>query len=181
MVVPNALPFDSGQFTRSEDRYSKSKVVYVAGKSHIPDIGLIGEFDSSLTICGVDYKLSNQKYSVVEDHLPLHEYMSLYDGHQVAIAPLVNTKFNRCKSNLKLLEAGAKGIPLFASEVLPYYNNTDMKVIKYVPDYMFKEHISRYSNQSLIELGEETAEHVRKHYSLVDANLLRKQLFESFQ
>jgi hypothetical protein len=39
---------------------------------------------------------------------------------QIGLAPLRNTQFNRCKSPLKALEYGARGIPVIASNVEPY-------------------------------------------------------------
>jgi glycosyltransferase involved in cell wall biosynthesis len=45
----------------------------------------------------------------------------------VALAPLENSLFNRCKSNIKLLEYGISGVPVVASGVGPYdyyYNNS---------------------------------------------------------
>lgn len=39
---------------------------------------------------------------------------------QIGLAPLANTQFNRCKSDLKALEYGARGIPVIASDVEPY-------------------------------------------------------------
>lgn len=38
----------------------------------------------------------------------------------IAIAPLVDTPFNRCKSALKLMEYGALGLPVIASAITPY-------------------------------------------------------------
>lgn len=38
----------------------------------------------------------------------------------IGLAPLANTQFNRCKSPLKALEYGARGIPVIASDVEPY-------------------------------------------------------------
>lgn len=38
----------------------------------------------------------------------------------VGLAPLANTQFNRCKSDVKALEYGARGIPVIASDVEPY-------------------------------------------------------------
>jgi hypothetical protein len=45
---------------------------------------------------------------------------------QLVIAPLMDNTFNRCKSNIKLLESWALGIPVYAQN-LPCYNKyTDM-------------------------------------------------------
>lgn len=39
---------------------------------------------------------------------------------QAIVAPLIDNEFNRCKSNIKYLECCASGIPLYASNVIPY-------------------------------------------------------------
>lgn len=40
----------------------------------------------------------------------------------IAVAPLEDSLFNRCKSNIKLLEYGIAGVPVVASSVGPYYD-----------------------------------------------------------
>jgi glycosyltransferase involved in cell wall biosynthesis len=39
----------------------------------------------------------------------------------IGLAPLENSAFNRCKSDLRLMEMGALGVPYVASKVAPYY------------------------------------------------------------
>jgi glycosyltransferase involved in cell wall biosynthesis len=41
----------------------------------------------------------------------------------IAIAPLEDNLFNRCKSNLRLLEYGAMSWPVVCSDVYPYQTN----------------------------------------------------------
>ena len=41
---------------------------------------------------------------------------------QAVVAPIKDMEFNRCKSHIKFLECCASGIPLFASNTLPYSN-----------------------------------------------------------
>ena len=36
------------------------------------------------------------------------------------VAPVIDCEFNRCKSNIKYLECCATGLPLFASDIVPY-------------------------------------------------------------
>ena len=50
-----------------------------------------------------------------------------FDGYQtrisqfdIGVAPLRYTKFNTCKSDLRLLEYGAWGVPYVASDITPY-------------------------------------------------------------
>jgi len=52
--------------------------------------------------------------------VPFQEYPQYLANFDVGIAPIVNSSFNRGKSNLKILETGAHGIPAVASKVAPY-------------------------------------------------------------
>jgi len=45
---------------------------------------------------------------------------SLRESWQIAVAPLRDTPFNRCKSDLKFLEYSALGLPGIFSDVVPY-------------------------------------------------------------
>ena len=53
--------------------------------------------------------------------VPFREYPRVLSAFDVALAPLKNDVFNRCKSDLRLLEHGAWGTPYVASKVAPYY------------------------------------------------------------
>lgn len=49
----------------------------------------------------------------------------------ILIAPLLDTEFNRCKSDLKLLEAASMGVPVLASDVYPFsYSRVFAKLVK---------------------------------------------------
>ena len=51
---------------------------------------------------------------------PVENYGGVYNEIDVALVPLRNTKFNRCKSELKLVEAGTMGKAVIVSDVYPY-------------------------------------------------------------
>ena len=192
VVIPNGLPFDRGQFTKSEDKYSSSSVVYVAGASHRHDSRMMGEnaFGNALTLAGYEEKhpewIEMKKYfpkALYKGALPAQSYMSLYDGHKIAVAPLVEDSFNVCKSNLKVLEAGAKGLPIICSPTLPYLNLVDKDVV------LFAESPSdwTYLHDKLIkdpvfyqDCAEKLASHVRDNYTLDKFNEIRQQIFDSF-
>jgi hypothetical protein len=57
---------------------------------------------------------------VILDPVHFWDYPQLLSQFDIGLAPLSNTLFNRCKSELKLLEYGAWGIPYVASKVAPY-------------------------------------------------------------
>lgn len=50
----------------------------------------------------------------------IYSYVGGYNFIDVCLAPLRDTTFNRCKSELKIIEAAAMGKPIIASDVYPY-------------------------------------------------------------
>lgn len=187
-IVPNALPFDEDQFTYNSAELEYD-IVYVGSVTHEHDLALVhGCFDHvSVKMCGVaDNPIWERIMKAMPSarpfsFAPLDEYMSLYDGSRVAIAPLENNRFNACKSNLKVLEAGAKGIPIIVSKVHPYLNQIDEDVVIYAG---IKESWIAQMNKLLrdpvyyAEKSQQLSEHVREHYSLRKVNQLRKQIIE---
>ena len=192
VVVPNGLPFDKGQFTRSGDILSQSLLVYVAGASHRNDSKMMGEgaFGNSLTLAG--YEENHPEWKKIKSYFPeakykmpkkSETYMTLYDGHKVAVAPLVEDGFNICKSNLKVLEAGAKGIPIICSPSLPYLNIKDKDVVLFAEDpsqWTYLADKLRKDSSFYVECATQLATHVREHYQLSESNKIRQQVFDSF-
>lgn len=204
VVIRNALPFDTGQFTLSDNRNTDTPLIWAGGASHYSDLSLVANSfeDELLTIAGYEVhnnapmgsglQLASNEWKKVQRRLPnaqykpaihnLGEYMTVYDGHAIAIAPLVDNDFNSCKSNLKILEAGAKGLPIICSKVLPYYNPVDANVVFYAESRAewHYEVVKLLRNPNYAEdRGLMLAEHVRTHYNLEDANELRRQVIES--
>lgn len=50
----------------------------------------------------------------------IEQYPELLAGFDIGLIPLVDNRFNRCKSDLKFLEYGMIGLPTIASKVAPY-------------------------------------------------------------
>lgn len=192
IVVPNALPYDTDQFTKSTDFTSKSPITWCGGASHYQDLKLIQNIPviDKITFCGynpddtewIKIKLDHPK-AIYQNQVGLDNYMRGYDGHKLAIAPLTDSVFNNCKSNLKVLEAGAKGIPIICSPVDPYYNSVDKEAVIYADN---KTEWHSQINKMLVykdyreDMGQKLAEHVRLNYNLADSNELRRQVLESF-
>lgn len=207
VVIRNALPFDKSQFTLSTDKSSGTPVVWAGGASHADDLQVVTwamEDYSLLTLAGYENidkvakgthkEMSAQEWLKIKNTFEgvnlvpavadIKNYMQVYDTHRLAIAPLIDNEFNRCKSNLKILEAGAKGIPIICSKVLPYFNPIDEPFVDYASKtWEWEQELNRYiKNPSYCEdRGLALAEHVRLHYNLDDANELRRQVYESLK
>lgn len=68
--------------------------------------------------------LTQAKKIEVYPGVPILNYPSQIEHLQLqaVVAPIIDMEFNRCKSHIKYLECCASGIPLFASNMLPYSN-----------------------------------------------------------
>lgn len=193
VIVPNALPFDEGQFKRAPgDRWGRSLFVYAAGASHADDIiAFKNAFNEpTVTIAGVQD--GHEEWERCLSAIPqakrkpvrgVESYMRVYDGHRVALAPLLDGFFNGCKSNLKTLEAGAMFMPIIASRMHPYENDQDRREVmlaENVDDW--QRHMDRCRRDATYvrEAGLALGLHVRRHYQLSAANEIRRQIIEGF-
>lgn len=68
-------------------------------------------------------------------NMPVTKYGNMYRNVDVAFIPLGDNKFNSCKSELKLIEAGMTGTAAIVSDVLPYANHLqhEMNCLKVNP------------------------------------------------
>lgn len=187
VIVPNALPFDSGQFGRTTDE-TDTTFVYAAGASHYRDSTLLPPGRADVTFAG--WERGHAEWEKIQLHhhgskfksqRALHDYMRVYDGHSVALAPLRPGVFNTCKSNLKVLEAGAAGLAVITSEIPPYLNPIDRGVVTYArTTEQWKEEMWRFSMSGAMreDAAESLAAHVREHYHLDKVNEIRRQILE---
>lgn len=121
------------------------------------------------------------KNYIRKNTLPLESYINHYINGDVSLIPLEYNNFNRFKSNLKIIEAGCKYMPVICSDVEPYSNESNRDVIMYAKNANeWYEHIKYCTlNPSFIEdKGKQLGEYVRKNYDLFKVNEYRKQLFE---
>lgn len=200
-VVPNALPFGEEQFIKGEKEESDiMRMAYVGGTSHFWDLRTVSStfeklarkpFDIEIILAGYDKNNYSfwKKYAdlvsakgkinaTFREGKPLADYMSLYDNVDIAIAPLMNNTFNSCKSNLKVVEAGCKGIPIICANVQPY---SPEPVIKYNTPNEFYD-ILKYCSKNdnfVSDQGAKLEEYVKENFNLIKVNNLRKQIFES--
>ena len=165
-VIPNTIHPLLEQFVWSiadlEPR-EKVNIGWVGSLHHVNDITMLAEFfrkywlsalpqTSSMVMGGyvegqTNYQLianimAGNKNNPLEvmNALPATAYAKMYQHIDIALAPLADNEFNRCKSELKIIEAGHFGIPVIASDVYPY--NT---VIKHgVNGYLIKNSKDSY-------------------------------------
>lgn len=178
-VIPNALDPNEPQW-QPKTNYS-NRIGWAGGITHFHDLMLTKDAwnDTTPVICGFNehpewLKLSDNFKADYINALPVTEYGLLYDQFDIAIAPLEDNKFNRCKSNLKIIEAGMKGLPIFVQNIHPYTD--DAKGIFKVDNWNTSiREASAMGVQEIRESGQALREYVLSNYDINKVNELRKE------
>lgn len=206
-VIPNALPFGKDQFTDVHVPSDKIRVVYAGSITHERDVAILRNpfkrilGDKSLssqmhfTICGYDPKNDYCKmvwqrmigdFTVglklpgsVKPALNVYEYMNFYNEADISVVPLVPSKFNAMKSNLKVLEAAAKKIPVVVSNTAPY--DGCKHAIKVNSQTDWYKNLKKLATDAIYrkEMGEANFEWCNEYFNLDKINVLREQLYRS--
>jgi glycosyltransferase involved in cell wall biosynthesis len=120
--IPNSINPDDPQWQVGKLHTDKVRFGYLGAMGHSKDIDLIG-YDFS----------DKEMYSVTVEDYPdrfganyvispedSFSYGKLYKYFDVSLVPLGTSKFNQCKSDLKISEAGFTRTAVIASNVTPY-------------------------------------------------------------
>lgn len=92
-----------------------------------------------------------------------------YVNYDIGIAPVTDSLFNRCKSNIKWLEYSALGIPCVASKVYPYERSIEQGVTGFVAETEeeWYEYLTRLLNDPFLRqtIGTQAQQHVWQAHS----------------
>lgn len=202
-ILPNALDLTDEQWNGSRNDSSVIRFGWVGGVTHQNDLQIISDaismiceeytdnvqfilcgyqqnnwiWESQLTRFGMaDGKIRPQVKVSMEQ--PVNEYGNFYRLFDVALAPLENTKWNNCKSELKIIEAAAYGLPVIASAVAPYMNHTKNNGVKFVlntPDAWYnaiKDVITKQPD------GKANKAYCQQHHNLEEINIKRLEYYK---
>ncbi len=112
---------------------------------------------------------------VVLEGKPPQEYYQHYAHADICLCPLLDTPFNALKSNLKILEAAALGLPVIASRVHPYLNMPVTYVASQKDWYPSIMDIVKGDNMRV--RGEYLRDYCNEHFNFERINEKRKECF----
>ena len=123
-IVPNGLDMSQPQWQGHEKKYDSVRFGYIGAGFHGTDIEASGIDLSNYD--GIVSDLEGEMY--VEqmgakdwfEWMPVTEYGNMYRQFNVSLIPLLVNDWTRCKSHLKLIEAGLTGTAAIVSPVGPY-------------------------------------------------------------
>lgn len=138
-IVPNAIPYGEEQFKDFKQDSDLVRLFWSGSGTHERDINILrnpmkrinfpvrtviagfneGEkpiWDNMICAFTNGLKLNPTIYNFNE----VTHYMASYADSDISLIPLIDSKFNSMKSNLKVLETAAKKNPAIVSNVHPY-------------------------------------------------------------
>lgn len=193
-VVPNYIPI--GDWPKAEPHEpGEFRVLWAGSPSHFGDLDIVAYslFNFMRQHPDVETRFIGREPKDIPSDLAgrvkvqpfaaFEEYpLRLADAKaDIAIAPLADVGFNKAKSNLKLLEYGACGYPVIASDVGPYRVNHE---VKGTPPRLLASTAKEwedaleavYSNENYrLKLREASLEFARKHS--IEANAGKLESF----
>jgi glycosyltransferase involved in cell wall biosynthesis len=203
IVMPNALPYGLNQFNDTRVKSDKVRLFWCGSISHDNDIKILkeplkrlqGRKDIQMVMGGYNdsdaYTKSiwDKMFSMFTGNLPsikLHsasptQYMDMYNFADIVLIPLEDSEWHACKSNLKILEAAAKRLPVICSNVAPYNMDVDAPVLWVNNQKDWFRYINLLTNNpSLREnLGNELYAWATKRYNFKEINQQRYDAYKS--
>lgn len=204
LIFENAIPYGEHQFTEDKIESDKVRIFWCGSVTHEPDLELLrnpfkrllphkdkiemvigGYSDNNELSKYIWFKmwqhftLSNKLPNQILKGLDTTEYMKLYEQADIAVIPLEKSDWHGSKSNLKILEAAAKKIPVVCSYVEPYLHDVDAPVfwVKNQSDWF--THLNKLIlNKDLRnEYGEKIYQWAKGKYNFADINARRRNAF----
>lgn len=113
---------------------------------------------------------------------PVHEYATLYQNIDVSLVPLADSEFNRCKSQLKMIEAAYTNTAVICSNVQPYQidgvHNKNVLFSTNKDDW-YKQMKRIVLQKNLLKDLKASLAELRPKYDLRIVNEIRKQIIQT--
>jgi glycosyltransferase involved in cell wall biosynthesis len=203
-VLPNALPYGLDQFTEAKDEDEKIRIFWAGGLSHIKDIDILKQpfrrlhsYKDRIKMVMAGFrqddpgtlKIWDKMFSAYTDGerlpavrvegLPTRHYMALYQMADIMVVPLEQSEWHACKSNLKLLEAGCKKVPVICQNVEPYSRDHEAPVLWVNSQKDWFEHLKYLilNENARKDYGEALYTWAKEKYNYHEINRKRRELF----
>lgn len=194
-IVPNSIPFGEEQFLPIKKPSELVRLFWSGSGTHGKDLEILAgpmkriNFPVRTIIAGYnemektiwDRMITNftnglKLNPTIYNYSEVTSYMASYCDSDISIIPLLETKFNSMKSNLKVLETASKSNPAIVSNVHPYKNlpvcyvNSQKDWYKWIK-LLVHDHAARE------EMGKNLYDYCFKWYNLHEINKHRFAIY----
>ena len=204
-IFPNAIPYGQFQFDDSKIESDAIRLFWCGGITHEGDLEIlknpirrlkqhhekiqmvIGGYNDESRLSKylwdkmVSYFTSagQLEHQILPGTTP-NKYMEMYQHADIMLVPLLKSEWASCKSNLKILESGTKGIPVICSAVEPYIDDADAPILWVKNKSDWYKHMNSLINdkQKRTEYGTKIKNWCREKYNFGTINTNRQREFE---
>ena len=177
-VAPNHLPMELWDVQGGRRDSLRPRVGWAGGAGHSGDLELLA--DVVKTLAGeVDWVFMGMCPPELLPYIAEYHDGVRFDDYpqrlaaldlDLALAPLENNLFNQCKSNLRLLEYGACGFPVIASDIEPYRGQFAITRVQNRPEQWIEAIRSHLSDRAASQsMGLELQRQIRTDWMLTDS------------
>lgn len=175
-VLPNAIDTRRDQWSDIE-KVEGFNVGYMGALHHDDDLAYNRINLAGLNSYSIEYYKDSLNASNTFERADWSDYGKLYKNIHVSIAPLAPSVFNKCKSNLKALEAGFTKTCIIAQDMHPYTPllNESNSILCKGPAH-WEEELRKLDPQRCADLAAKLHEDVQ-FYSIENINNTRQQCY----
>jgi hypothetical protein len=175
-VLPNAIDTRRGQWEDIE-KEEGFNVGYMGALHHDEDLTYNRINLAGLNSYSIPYYKERLNASNEFDRADWSDYGKLYKKIHVSIAPLAPSTFNKCKSNLKALEAGFTKTCIIAQDMHPYtpFLNESNSILCKGPAH-WEQELKNLDPERCKALAEQLHKDVQ-FYSIENINNTRQQCY----
>jgi glycosyltransferase involved in cell wall biosynthesis len=189
-ILPNCLAKHWFSLTPAKTKKTRLRIGWVGASQHQGDLEIINDVVKILSD-RVDWVFMGMQTEQAKPYIKeFHSFVSINEYPEkmasldldIAIAPLEDNLFNRCKSNLRLLEYGAMSWPVVCSDVYPYQTNNPpvIRVKPTVSEWLVALNLLIDDELKREQLGRALKDWVVSQYTLDNwAQQWRSALFKS--
>lgn len=192
-ILPNAIPYGEEQFILDKKESALVRLFWSGSGTHGRDLEILRNpmkrinFPVRTIIAGYNegekhiwdnmicaFTNGLKLKPTIYNYNPVTEYMAAYCDSDISLIPLVDSKFNSMKSNLKILETASKKNPAIVSNVHPYKGFYPACHVNSQKDWYYWIKLLTHDQAARKQYGNDLYEYCNKNFNL---HIVNKQRF----
>lgn len=195
-IIPNAIPYGEEQFILDKKPSDLVRLFWSGSGTHGKDIEILRNpmkrinFPVRTIIAGYNegekpiwdgmiasFTNGLKLNPTIYNYNQVTEYMAAYCDSDISLIPLVDSKFNAMKSNLKVLETASKKNPAIVSNVHPYKGFYPACHVNSQKDWYYWIKILVNDKDARTHYGNALYEYCNKNFNLHEVNKQRFAIY----
>ena len=197
-ILPNAIPYGEEQFILDKKESALVRLFWSGSGTHGRDLEILRNpmkrinFPVRTIIAGYNegekhiwdnmicaFTNGLKLKPTIYNYNPVTEYMAAYCDSDISLIPLVDSKFNSMKSNLKVLETASKKNPAIVSNVNPYKGFYPACHVNSQKDWYYWIKLLTHDQAARKQYGNDLYEYCNKNFNLHEVNKQRFAIYNN--